>query len=307
MLLYKYTDGDFGYSHVELRMLPAGHPFANLLMHRGSRHPTQDCQSKLDLWQRYAKRSWTPPDMGACLQGPGPEKKLRPGANYPYLFSGRELGFRRETVLCPSAYGPLVESHLLLYHCIESWLAKQQPVVFEMFKSPRSIVGAVRLDYDEHGSHYILHNAQPCYEEHNTEDTTARSAVEDADYNDSAFASYTDDTEDESVDNDSGRAQSKAASGQSNLDPPVGLTAKGMHEGPFGESDEATADDVGQATSAPDAAADCYRYQPLKDCVMSCTEAEVNNLLDAFFQMQAHDNIRKYRHELMQRSQFALE
>jgi len=134
VLLYECESGDYGYESVVLRLLPFNHPFGALLLHKGSRQAAEKRYYERDVWRRYAKKyePWTPHFI-------------------------EELGWRREHVFWSSVYGAPSESHLLLHDSMRAWVAQQQAVDHHLciFDSPKTLVGALRLDSDERGSERI--------------------------------------------------------------------------------------------------------------------------------------------------------
>ncbi len=159
VLLYECESGDYDYESVVLRFLPFNHPFGALLLHKGSRQAAEKRYFERDVWRRYAKKykPWDPPDEEAYLKGPEPGERRQPNIRYQAIHYTDELGWRREHVFWSSVYGAPSESHLLLYDSMQAWVAQQQAFNFHscMFDSPKTLVGALRLDSDERGSEHI--------------------------------------------------------------------------------------------------------------------------------------------------------
>ena len=159
VLLYECESGDYGYESVVHRFLPFSHPFAALLLHKGSRQAAEKRYFERNVWRRYAKKykSWDPPDKEAYLKGPEPGQRPQPGIHHQAILHTEELGWQREHVFWSSEYGAPSELHLLLHNSMQAWVAQQQAVNFHSstFDSPRTLSGALRLDSDEHGSEHI--------------------------------------------------------------------------------------------------------------------------------------------------------
>ena len=159
VLLYECDADDYGYESVRLRFLPFSHPFGTLLLHKGSRQAAEMQYYEQDIWRLHIKsyQPWTPPDMEAYLRRPAPGERLQAGIHYPGTLFVDEQRWRRKHVCWSSVYGAPSELHLLLNDSIQAWVAQQQALNphLGIFDSPKTLVGALRLDSDVNGSEAI--------------------------------------------------------------------------------------------------------------------------------------------------------
>ncbi len=311
VLLYECDAGDYGYESVRLRFLPFNHPFGTLLLHKGSRQAAEMHYYEQDIWRPHIKsyQPWTPPDMEAYLKGPDPDEKLQPGVHYPGTLFVDEQGWCRKHVSWSSVYGAPSELHLLLYDSIQAWVAQQQALNPHLciFDSPKTLVGALRLDSDVISSEDITRDIR----DHNPTlyvTCPIRGVTDSASPTERGDAPGRDDVEhsDKEVESymctpenaDTGLVAAEEPDGAPTA--VCGAAAPAItatdHPNQYEEGVEcnpACHPSVGDAEWM-------NSHQYLKDIVLSCTGDEVKKTLAAFFHVQARNQFMKYKDELLQ-------
>ena len=285
---------------VQLKLLSLEHPFTRLLLHHGSRSRAETREYRVNLWMAWF---------------------IRPEPAHIYNFSHFE-GYTREAVSWRSSYGPPNEEHLLLYKCVAAWVKSHKGMTLGAFGSPCSINGTVRLDDGEYiGSEIGIHyhpRSRNCVT-HDSQD--GGSDRQDGNsINDHA---------------DLPRLQGivKPDKGTTPLQPSLAEVShttissspdavdRELHPpltAAIGEI-QATREESatcleGTSAAQPNSLAamqqianeegtswHCQNYFYLKDAVLSCTQAEVQELLRQFRQRQAHEQCAKLRAELLAR------
>lgn len=285
-----------GGEHVELKFLPASHPFARLLLYRGSRIREATRAYALDVWRR---------------QNIYPERDIAgSGTHFAVGFV-----YRRESVVWSSSYGRPVEAHLNLNQYVEAWLKAQPVAAFGLDDFPKTILGMVRLDNDEHGFGHITrdiislrqHGARAAFSsagnnQHEAPSTqTYRECDDDQDKWDCDSA---DDKDSDRVNCDvSLAAASNIQSNRMGLRTAAESDAVSLPEDTHSDMQDCCHDNSSAATSDISHLRFHIR-QYLKDTVLSCTEEEVNQCLEAFFQTQASMQTSVFRDELRDTMRF---
>ncbi len=311
VLLYECDVGDYGYESVRLRFLPFNHPFGALLLHKGSRQAAEMQYYEQDIWRLHviSYQPWTPPDIEAFLKGPGPGEKLQSGIHYQGTSFVDKQGWRRKHVSWPSVYGAPSELHLLLYDSIQAWVAQQQALNPHLciFDSPKTLVGALRLDSDVISSEDITRDIS----DHNptvyvtcpvTGVTDSASPTEsgdapgcgDMEHSYQEVESYTCTPENAHTGLVAAEEPDGAPTAICGATAPAITSTDHTNQDEEGvECDPACQPSVGDAEWM-------NSHQYLKDIVLSCTGDEVKKTLAAFFHVQARNQLVKYKDELLQ-------
>lgn len=315
VLLYECDVGDYGYESVRLRFLPFNHPFGALLLHKGSRQAAEMQYYEQDIWRLHviSYQPWTPPDIEAFLKGPGPGEKLQSGIHYQGTSFVDKQGWRRKHVSWSSVYGAPSELHLLLYDSIQAWVAQQQALNPHLciFDSPKTLVGALRLDSDVISSEDITRDIS----DHNpalyvscpiTGVTDSASPTESGDAPGHGDMEHTN-KEDESYmctpeNADTGLDLDLVAAEEPDGAPTAicGATAPAITSTDHTNQDEEGVEcDPACQPSVGDAEW-MKSLQYLRNIVLSCTHDEVKKTLAAFYHVQARIQFMKYKDELLQ-------
>jgi len=311
VLLYECDVGDYGYESVRLRFLPFNHPFGALLLHKGSRQAAEMQYYEQDIWRLHviSYQPWTPPDIEAFLKGPGPGEKLQSGIHYQGTSFVDKQGWRRKHVSWSSVYGAPSELHLLLYDSIQAWVAQQQALNPHLciFDSPKTLVGALRLDSDVISSEDITRDIS----DHNptvyvtcpvTGVTDSASPTEsgdapgcgDMEHSYQEVESYTCTPENAHTGLVTAEEPDGAPTAICGATAPAITSTDHTNQDEEGvECDPACQPSVGDAEWM-------NSHQYLKDIVLSCTGDEVKKTLAAFFHVQARNQFVKYKDELLQ-------
>lgn len=244
----------------------------------------------------------------------------RPEPAHTFSFSHFE-GYRREAVSWRSSYGPPHEEHLLLYKCVAAWVKNHKGMTLGAFDSPCSIIGTVRLDDGEYiGSEIGIH-----YHPRSRNCVTQDSQDGESDGQDENFIN-------DHVDLLRLQGNVKPDKGTTPLQPSLaevsdntissspGAVDRELHPpltAAIGDIQAACKESAtcleGSASAAqPNSLAamqqianeegtswHCQNYFYLKDAVLSCTQAEVQELLRQFRQRQAHEQCTKLKAELL--------
>jgi len=307
VLLYECDADDYGYESVRLRFLPFSHPFGTLLLHKGSRQAAEMQYYEQDIWRLHIKsyQPWTPPDMEAYLKGPAPGERLQAGIHYPGTLFVDEQRWRRKHVCWSSVYGAPSELHLLLNDSIQAWVAQQQALNphLGIFDSPKTLVGALRLDSDVNGSEAIsrdisdrtpaLYAADPI--KHDT-DSQSGDALgrDDVQHSNKEVESYMCTPENA----DTGLVAAEEPDGAPTAICGAAAPAITATDHPH-QCEEGV--ECNPACQPPIEDAEWMNsHQYLKDIVLSCTSDEVKKTLAAFYHVQARDQFIKYKDELLQ-------
>ena len=271
VLLYDCWTCDDGHSSVQLKLLCTEHPFASVLLRKGSRIKAAKQDHHLTLWRTYTK-------------------------TYDKIYHTfvDTWGYRREAVRWESQYGVPSEDHLLLYYCMEAWLNSQAPVRFEMFDSPLLIEGAVKLQSDEypgplHSIHSIRNLRQHQYD---ISSMTSSEMLSQA------------------------ASDDKTALQQQGSNDYITSTGPKICSEQSSASDNITCQDqqtsAKQCEDSPSTAGTSvsdgnkevpwqFAHEDLENIVLSCTQSEVHELLGAFMQRKAHEQLSKFKQELLRR------
>ncbi|DBA86507.1 TPA: hypothetical protein ACH3X2_005484 [Trebouxia sp. C0005] len=315
VLLYECYAGDYGYESVALRFLPFNHPFGTLLLHKGSRQAAEMHHYKQDIWRRHLKsyQPWTPPDLEAYLKGAGPGEKLQAGIHFPGGLSIDEQGWCRKQVCWSSVYGAPSELHLILYDSIQAWVAQQQALNshLRIFDSPKTLVGALRLDSDVVGSEDITRDIRnqdltlyaTCpitgvetviTDKFSPTESGDGSGDDDIECNNKEVESYICTPKNADADLVAAEEPGGAATAVCGAAAPAITVTDHPHQCEEGV-------ECNPACQPPAEDAE-WMNQPqyLKDIVLSCTSDEVEETLAAFYHFQACDLFRKYKDELLQ-------
>ncbi|DBA76940.1 TPA: hypothetical protein ACH3X1_009534 [Trebouxia sp. C0004] len=230
--------------------------------------------------------------MEAYVKGPEPGEKLQSGIHYQGTLLIDEQGWRRKNVCWLSVYGAPSELHLLLNDSIQAWVAQQQTLNPQLciFDSPKTLVGALRLDSDAIGSEYITRDIR----DHNPA-LYAACPIKRVTDSESGDAPDRDDGEHSNKEVESYVCTPKnAGTGLVVPDEPGG--APGAICGAAAPADTAT----DHPDQCEEGAEWMNSHQYLKHIVLSCTSDEVKKTLAALYHVQARSQFMKYKDELLQ-------
>ena len=302
VLLYDCWTCYDGYSSVQLKLLSLEHPFAKTLLRKGSRPQAAKQNHCVTIWRSYTKTY---------------DKK--------YHCFVDTWGYRREAICWQSQYGEPSEDHLLLFHCMEAWLKAEAPVEVEVFDSPLLIEGIVRLDNEEHSNALRgISSWQHYRKDSNQEDSNQQ-------YSNQEQSIQEESTQEGSIqeesDNQENNVPSLEMSGQAAYPEKTALTDTGSFDniaiGPTISSEyiarnattsqdqqtlhkqcDSCSSTAGTSLSHDDEEVFwqfSYGYPALEDTILSCTQSEVHQLLSDFMQQQAHEQLLKFKQELLER------
>ena len=284
-----------------MKLLSTEHPFATLLLKRGERPHADKHDYVIEMWRPFTMR-------------------------YREMFIDK-WGFRREQAIWPSAYGPPSEGHLQLFHCIEAWIRSQERLAVGEFDNPCSVLGHVWLDdqleYDGSGVTSRNPSMGPAvtYEGRDERGETQHMTVSvefartDVELQQNKAVVEAIRQYDEYVSNggppgsEHGSPSDATASEHGS---PSDATAGGFRKAVATEGaichepvdyrgrDQSIGND--DCVSQPGDVAEPWEPSLclLKDIVLSCTQDEVQNLLTAFSQREAHKQVSKFKAELLQ-------
>ena len=278
---------DEGYNNIVVKLLSTEHPFATLLLKRGARPHADKHDYVIEMWRPFTMR-------------------------YCGTFVDK-WGFRREQATWPSAYGPPSEEHLQLFHCIEAWIRSQERLAVGEFDKPCSVLGHVWLDhqleYDGSGITSRNPSMGPAvtYEGRDEQGETQQMTVPiefawtDVELQQNKAVVEAIRQYDEYVSNGSPPGSEHGSPAAGGFRKAVASEGAVCHEPvDYRGTDQSIGN--GDCASQPGDVAEPWEQSPclLKDIVLSCSQEEVQDLLTAFSQREAHKQVSKFKAELLQ-------
>lgn len=165
--------GGGGSSHFTY-LVPDLHPFAQLLLHGGSRERLNaPAAHPVDMWQKFAAGYR---DMGAWIQ---------------LEFDG----WQRTATLCTTMYGKACEGHAVLYRLVKLWLMGEcllgrrglpelpspSPITYAAYVPPVALSGAVALEFADYDSDdiFVVHDKYSVRQHQQESSVPHRPSLED--------------------------------------------------------------------------------------------------------------------------------